>query len=186
MVVRNASPFPPLGGRDPLPPSGGREGGAVSRCTVGVIRSRSTACVASALWSGRLQAVRGPWHRLCGVKRRQGRRHARLLALGQGKQLRGGAVGYSPVELACLACKLASGPNRWVVRGGVGPRIRRLVTCIRVWRMHVSPAVPDSRWSGPDTCRGGVGPLHMPLRGPPGRGWGTGVEPKRRNVKGHS
>ena len=60
MVDRNASPFPPLGGRNPLPPSGGREGGGVSRRTVGVIRSRSTACVASALWSGRSQAVRGP------------------------------------------------------------------------------------------------------------------------------
>ena len=60
MVDRNASPLPPLGGGDPLPPSGGREGGGVSRRTVGVIRSRSTACVAFALWSGRSQAVRGP------------------------------------------------------------------------------------------------------------------------------
>ena len=147
---------------DPFAPVGGEEGGGVSRCTVGVPRSHSTACVASAIRSGRLQAVRDLWHRLCGVKSRQGRRYARLLALGQGKQLRGGAVGYSPVELACLACTLASGPNRWVVRGGVGPRIRRLVTCIRVWRMHVSPAVPDGRWSGPDTCRGGWDPCTCP------------------------
>ena len=48
-------------------------------------------------------------------------------------------------------------------------------------------------WSGSMHVQGRVGPLHTPLRGLtkverhlPGRGWGTDVEPERRNGKGHS
>ena len=118
-----------------------------------------------ALRSGHEQAARVRWPRLCDKKRRQWRRSTRgWLGLGQVKPPGVDVVGCSPVELACLACELASGPNRWVVRGGEGPRIRRLVTFARhVVQMDTcSPAV-----SGQEArhVRSGGGTTAHPLRG---------------------
>ena len=84
-----------------------------------------------------------------------------------------GAAGCSPVELACLACKLASKPHRWVVRGGAGPRIRRLVTFAR----HVVQADTCSlAVSGQETrhVRSGGGTTAHPLRGA-STPWTSGV-----------
>ena len=84
-----------------------------------------------------------------------------------------GAAGCSPDELACLACKLASKPHRWVVRGGAGPRIRRLVTFAR----HVVQTDTCSlAVSGQETrhVRSGGGTTAHPLRGA-STPWRSGV-----------
>ena len=94
------------------------------------------------------------------------------------------------LDIISLLLGIAAGSSRWkfdriMIRGRKTRHNGPLVAFAFGWRLAGgSQAV--LRGGSQVVCKRLARGLTKVERHLPGRGWGTGVEPKRRNVKGHS